>query len=87
MMQIARVFGEPEREMIRARVIAGLNRVREQVIRKLGRPQVGGKIEETIRRRLGAGDGILKVAKMVGCGSGTVQRIKREMAVSLAESA
>jgi DNA invertase Pin-like site-specific DNA recombinase len=86
MMQMACVFGELEREMIRARVVAGLNRVREQGIKKLGRPQVGRKIEETIRRQLGAGHGILKVAKMVGCGSGTVHRVKREMAPTMAEA-
>ena len=87
MMQMACVFGELEREMIRARVRAGLNRVREQGIKKLGRPQVGQKVEETIRRHLGAGHGILKVAKIVGCGSGTVQRVKKEMAATIAEAA
>ena len=87
MMQMACVFGELEREMIRARVVAGLNRVREQGIKKLGRPQVSRKIEETIRRQLGAGHGILKVANMVGCGSGTVQRVKREMAATMAAAA
>jgi DNA invertase Pin-like site-specific DNA recombinase len=87
MMQMACVFGELERAMIRARVVAGLNRVREQGIKKLGRPPVGRKIEEIIRRHLGAGHGILKVAKMVGCGSGTVQRVKRAMAMSLVEAA
>jgi DNA invertase Pin-like site-specific DNA recombinase len=86
MMQMACVFGELEREMIRARVVAGLNRVREQGIKKLGRPQVGRKIEDIIRRQLGAGHGILKVAKMVGCGSGTVQRVKREMVATTAEA-
>jgi DNA invertase Pin-like site-specific DNA recombinase len=85
MMQMACVFGELEREMIRARVRAGLNRVREQGIKRLGRPPVGRKIEETIRRQLGAGHGILKVAKLVGCGSGTVQRVKRQMAATMAE--
>ncbi len=85
MMQMACVFGELEREMIRARVVAGLNRVREQGIKKLGRPSVGTKIEEAIRRQLGAGHGILKVANMVGCGSGTVQRVKREMAAKMAD--
>jgi len=79
MIQMACVFGELEREMIRARVIAGLNRVREQGGR-LGRPTIGRKVEETIRQQLAAGHGILKVAKIVGCGSGTVQRVKREMA-------
>ena len=83
MMQMACVFGELEREMIRARVVAGLNRVREQGIKKLGRPAVGRKVEETIRRQLGAGHGILKVAKMVGVRSGTVQRVKREMAATM----
>jgi len=87
MIQMACVFGELEREMIRARVRAGLNRVREQGLKKLGRPQVGQKVEETIRRHLGAGHGILKVAKMVGCGSGTVQRVKREMAATMAKAA
>jgi DNA invertase Pin-like site-specific DNA recombinase len=79
MIQMACVFGELEREMIRARVIAGLNRVREQGGR-LGRPSVGRRVEDAIRQQLGIGHGILKVAKIVGCGSGTVQRVKREMA-------
>ena len=35
---------------------------------------------------LSAGNGILKVARMVGCGSGTVQRVKREMAEDLVEA-
>lgn len=80
MIQMACVFGELEREMIRARVVAGLNRVREEGIKKLGRPMVGRKTEEAIRHQLGAGHGIVKVAKIVGVGSSTVQRIKREMA-------
>src|SRR6476646_6693589 len=50
MMQMASVFGELEREMIRARVVAGLNRVREQGIKKLGRPRVGRKTEEAIQQ-------------------------------------
>jgi DNA invertase Pin-like site-specific DNA recombinase len=87
MMQMACVLGELEREMIRVRVVAGLNRVREQRIEKLGRPQVGRKIEDIIRRQLGAGHGMVKIAKMVGCGSGMVQRVKREMAATLPEAA
>lgn len=79
MIQMACVFGELEREMIRARVVAGLNRVREQGMKRLGRPPVGGKVEDTIRQHLSAGHGILKVAKLVGVGSGTVQRVKREI--------
>ena len=47
--------------------------------KKLGRPKVSPKVENAIRMHLSAGNGILKVATMVGVGSGTVQRVKREM--------
>lgn len=83
-IQMACVFGELEREMIRARVIAGLNRVREEGIKKLGRPTIGRKTEEAVRQQLDAGHGILKVAKLVGVGSSTVQRVKKEMAMIIA---
>ena len=86
MIQMASVFGEQEREIIRSRVLAGLDRVRQQG-KKLGRPKVSPKIEDAIRRHLSAGNGILKVAALVGVGSGTVQRVKREMAEQLAETA
>jgi hypothetical protein len=36
---------------------------------------------------MSAGNGMLKVAAVVGVGSDTVQRVKREMAVVLAEAA
>jgi hypothetical protein len=45
------------------------------------------KVENAIRTHLSAGNGILKVAALVGCGSGTVQRVKREMAEGLVEAA
>jgi len=86
MIQIASVFGEQERSMLRSRVLAGLERVRQQG-KKLGRPKVPLKIENAIRTHLSAGNGILKVAALVGCGSGTVQRVKREMAEELVEAA
>jgi DNA invertase Pin-like site-specific DNA recombinase len=86
MIQMASVFGEQERSMLRARVLAGLDRVRQQG-EKLGRPKVEPKVEDAIRKHLKAGNGILKVAAMVGCGSGTVQRVKREMAVELRDAA
>ena len=86
MIQIACVFGEHEREMIWARVVAGLNRVGEQGVKKLGRPSVGRKVEETIRQQLGAGHGILRVAKIVGVGSGTVQQVKRTMVSTMGEA-
>jgi DNA invertase Pin-like site-specific DNA recombinase len=87
MIQMACVFGELERAMIRARVVAGLNLAREQGIQKLGRPQVAPKVEGTIRGHLRVGNGILKVAKLVGVGSDTVQRVKREMTTQMVEAA
>ena len=85
MIQMASVFGEQERQIIRSRVLAGLDRVRQQG-KRLGRPKVSPKIEDAIRRHLSAGKGILKVAALVGCGSGTVQRVKREMAGEMAKA-
>ena len=85
MIQMASVFGEPEREIIRSRVMAGLNRVRQQG-KKLGRRKGSPKTEDVFRRHLSAGNGILKVTAMVGCGSGTVQRVKREMVGKLSEA-
>ena len=63
-------------EIIVARVNAGLDRARREGT-VLGRPRVGGKVEEERAK----GTGILKTAKLIGLGSGTVQRIKREMVV------
>ena len=80
MIQMASVFGEQERSMLRAKVLAGLDRVRQQG-KRLGRP----KVENAIRMHLSAGKGILKVAALVGVGSGTVQRVKRDMAEQLQE--
>ena len=51
---------------------------------KLGRPKVSAKVEAAIKEHLAAGVGILKTARTVGVGSGTVQRIKAELAVSVA---
>ena len=87
MIQMASIFGEQERSILRDRVKAGLERVRQQGVKRLGRPKVSPKVEAAIRMHLTAGNGILKVAKMVGCGSGTVQRVKREMAEQLREAA
>jgi hypothetical protein len=43
------------------------------------RPRIDAKLESRIRERLRAGDGMLKIAKEVGVGSGTVQRIAKDM--------
>jgi hypothetical protein len=52
--------------MIRQRIKAGL--------KKLGRPKIDGATERKVRRQLAKGVGILKVAKSLGIGTGTVQR-------------
>lgn len=69
LLQMAAVFAELERGMIRERVMAGLARVRAEGKKKLGRPKVGSKKEDAIRARLAAGDGMLKVAKASAWGS------------------
>jgi DNA invertase Pin-like site-specific DNA recombinase len=74
-------FAEFERDMIRSRVNAGLARAKARGV-KLGRPKVSAKGEAAIKERLAAGVGILKTARTVGVGSGTVQRIKAELAAS-----
>jgi DNA invertase Pin-like site-specific DNA recombinase len=71
-------FAEFERDMIRARVNAGLARARGV---RLGRPNVSRKVETAVRARLAAGDGVLKAARAAGCGTSVAQRIKAEMAL------
>jgi|SRR5262245_11228307 len=79
MFQVTGAFAEFERSMIRQRVNAGLKRAREQG-KQLGRPRIDAAIEKRIQSHLRKGTGILKVAQIIGVGTGTVQRIKEEMA-------
>lgn len=81
MLQMAAVFAELERGMIRERVMAGLARAKTQG-KQLGRPTVAPKVEMAIRDRLTAGDGMLKVAKTLGVGVSTVQRVKAGIAAA-----
>ncbi len=78
MFQVTGAFAEFERSMIRQRVRAGLKRAVEAG-RQLGRPRIDPALEKRIQSQLRAGKGILKVAAECGVGSGTVQRIAREM--------
>jgi len=86
------VFSEFEREMIVARVNAGLNVIKDKIARdgkfeskagivrrKLGRPGAEPDKIERARRELAKGLGIGKVARQVGLGVGTVHRLKREI--------
>ena len=92
MFQMMGVFAEFERAMIVARVKAGMDRAKAdeaagnvrrdaQGRRKLviGRPKVDGEKEGAIRQQLAAGTGILKIAKGLGVGVSTVQRVKAAM--------
>ena len=78
MFQVTGAFAEFERSMIRQRVHAGLKRAVEAG-KTLGRPRIGAAVEKRIRAQLRAGKGILKVAREVGVGTGTVQRIAQEL--------
>ena len=74
-------FAEFERDMIRSRVNAGLDRARAKGTR-LGRPPVATKTEQAIRDRLAVGEGMLKVAKALGVGVSTVQGVRAGMGAS-----
>ena len=76
--QITGAFAEFERAMIRQRIKAGLKRAVAQGV-KLGRPKIDSATERKVRKQLAKGVGILKVAKSLGIGTGTVQRIANEL--------
>jgi DNA invertase Pin-like site-specific DNA recombinase len=78
MFQVTGAFAEFERSMIRQRVHAGLKRAIEQG-KTLGRPKIAPELEKRIQSQLRASKGIHKVARQVGVGTGTVQRIRAEM--------
>jgi DNA invertase Pin-like site-specific DNA recombinase len=61
--------------MIVERVKAGLKRAKAEGT-KLGRSRISADVENRIREQFVLGLGIHRVAKLVGCGSGTVQRVK-----------
>jgi DNA invertase Pin-like site-specific DNA recombinase len=79
MFQVCGAFAEFERSMIRQRVRLGLKRAVAQG-KKLGRPQIDSGIERKVLQELRKGMGILRTAKALGIGTGTVHRIKRGMA-------
>lgn len=79
MFAITGAFAEFERSMITARVKAGMNRAKAQG-KKLGRPPVDAALERKAQAELRKGSGIIKTARLVGLGVGTVHRIKQAMA-------
>ena len=76
--QITGAFAEFERTIIRQRIKAGLKRAVAQGV-KLGRPKINSATERKVRQQLASGGGILKLAKSLGIGTGTVQRIANEL--------
>jgi len=60
--------------MIRERVRAGLKRAKAQG-KRLGRPSIVGSLEGRVRALRRKGKGIIAIAREVGCGVGTVQKI------------
>ena len=93
LFQMTGAFAEFERAMIRQRVRAGLRVVREKIERegkfvskagivrkRLGRPGAEPEKIDLARQELAKGTGIVKTARIVGLGTGTVHRLKREIA-------
>ena len=78
MFQITGAFAEFERSMIRQRVRAGLKRAVESG-KQLGRPKIDPATEKRIQAQLRAKKGMLAIARDLKVGTGTVQRVKREM--------
>ena len=94
LFQITGAFGEFERSMIRQRVKSGLAPIKAKIARgekftstagivrrNLGRPGAEPDKMERARQELARGTGIGKTARLVGLGTGTVHRLKREMAL------
>jgi DNA invertase Pin-like site-specific DNA recombinase len=78
MFQVCGAFAEFERSMIKTRIHAGLRRAKAEG-KTLGRPKVDDKKAAAIRRSLEEGVGIKKTAAALGCGIGTVIRVRNEV--------
>lgn len=74
LFQLMGLFAEFERTMIQERVKAGLARAKAQG-KRLGRPTVSAKVEDNIRMLRETGMGKLKIARTLGVGTSTVQRV------------
>jgi DNA invertase Pin-like site-specific DNA recombinase len=82
LFQMLGVFAEFERCMIQDRIHAGIARARERGTKSgkaIGRAKIPADKEAAIRAALEAGGrGIIKIARELGVGVGTVQRIKAQ---------
>jgi DNA invertase Pin-like site-specific DNA recombinase len=79
MFQMCGVFAEFERSMIQERVKAGLRRAKAQG-KTLGRPKVTEKVERAVLTARAEGTGKRKIARQLGIGVSTVNRILSEAA-------
>lgn len=77
LFQMCGVFAEYERAMIQERVKSGLARAKAQG-KTLGRPRATAELEARILAAKAEGKGMLKIAKELGIGTGTVQRVIKE---------
>ena len=77
LFQMMGVFAEFERAMIQERVKAGLQRAKAKG-KRLGRPMVSMQTEASIRKLRDTGMGKLKIARTLGIGVSTVQRVVRD---------
>jgi len=71
---VATAFAEWERALLVERVKAGLKRARAEG-KTLGRPRVSADIEAKVIALRGKGEGMRKIARTLGIGNCTVQRI------------
>jgi DNA invertase Pin-like site-specific DNA recombinase len=78
MFQMMGVFAELERTIITERINAGIARAKAAGVH-CGRPRVGADMEQRIRELLKANVGILRTAKLCGCGASVVQRVKASL--------
>jgi DNA invertase Pin-like site-specific DNA recombinase len=74
LFQMLGVFAEFERAIIVERVRSGMARAKAQG-KHVGRPPVSEKVEAAVRAARAKGKGIRRIARDVGVGVGTVQRI------------
>jgi DNA invertase Pin-like site-specific DNA recombinase len=78
MFQMIGVFAQFERALIRERVKLGMARA-IAAGRRVGRPATDAALLDRAKIELAKGTGVLKTARLVGLGTGTVQKLKKEI--------
>jgi len=78
LFQMLGVFAELEREMIIARINAGLERARKQG-KAIGRPRASNWSHDSVRAALLTGAGVRKVSRQTGASPGTVHAARAKL--------